>query len=392
MKISEKQKYIDSAIISSSDWARKNFQKDKKKTAQADDFLFYKDRFNQIESSFVKKKKEVVYNEQSVYFMRQRKNSSTLFSKYGRTNNFSTNNLELHLIKSDQKPNFSSVDGFLNFEKKVPVRYAVENWDHLYAEIKEKYGSYGNYAKEAIVRPFEGMSTVKLWNVSIVGSLVVGMFLMTFIYRYLGQGAAAVSISSGSEVTTQDVSDIQEAAQVLGASAETIYDSKDATQVENYVAQIMQDYQEKSSTNKQLEDEIAEMTKGYPIEKMAPYIAQQDRMVAAFMVGIAKQESSWGVHVPVDSEGNDCYNYWGYRGKRAKMGTGGHTCFDSRQDAVETVAKRLQFLVSQEKMTTPGKMVVVWKCGYDCSWDKKENVLRWVDSVNYYFNKFDDNN
>lgn len=323
-------------------------------------------------------------------FAQQRKNSSILFSKYGRMKNFSTNNLQIHFIKSDQNQNFLSLDGFINYKKRMPVRYAVKNRQYIYADIKEKYGNYGAYFKEAFTRPFEGMSTVKMWNVSMVGSLVVGMFLMTFIYRYLGQGAAAVSVASNMEVSAQQVLDDQ-ASQVLGESIMETENNPDTAQVENYVSQIMQNYQEESGSQKELEEQIAEMTKGYPIAKMAPYIAEQDRMVAAFLVGIAMQESGWGVHVPVDSEGNDCFNYWGYRGIRPKMGTGGHTCFNSPKDAVETVAKRLNFLVSNEKLDTPREMVVVWKCGYDCSWDKQENVTRWVDAVSYYFKKFDGN-
>jgi hypothetical protein len=67
------------------------------------------------------------------------------------------------------------------------------------------------------------------------------------------------------------------------------------------------------------------------------------------------------------------------------MGTGGHTCFDSPQDAVDSVAKRLQSIISNEKITTPKGMVVVWKCGYDCSWDDPEAVNKWVSDVSGYF-------
>ena len=70
------------------------------------------------------------------------------------------------------------------------------------------------------------------------------------------------------------------------------------------------------------------------------------------------------------------------------MGTGGHTCFDSPKDAVETVAKRINSLVNNEKLNTPEKMVV-WKCGYDCSWDNPVAVRKWVQDVDYYFEKFD---
>jgi hypothetical protein len=108
-------------------------------------------------------------------------------------------------------------------------------------------------------------------------------------------------------------------------------------------------------------------------------------MVAALIVAIGMKESTWGLHVPV-LNGQDCYNYWGYRGIRDKMGTGGHTCFDSPKDAVDTVAKRIEFLVSNEKLNTPAKMVV-WKCGYDCSWDSQKAVNKWISDVDLYFKK-----
>ena len=114
------------------------------------------------------------------------------------------------------------------------------------------------------------------------------------------------------------------------------------------------------NSQQEFEKQMADMVKGYPIEKMVPLIAKKDRTVAAFMIGIAKQESSWGLHVPVYGD-QDCYNLWGYRGKNP-VGTGGHTCFDSPQDAVDTVAKRIEFLVSNQKLNTPNKMII-WKCG-----------------------------
>jgi hypothetical protein len=116
---------------------------------------------------------------------------------------------------------------------------------------------------------------------------------------------------------------------------------------------------------------------------MVPEIAKHDRVVAAFIIGIARQESGWGVHVPV-YDGHDCYNYWGYRGFNP-VGTGGHTCFASPQEAVDTVAKRIQFLVDNNKLNTPEKMIV-WKCG-DCSWDNRNDMQIWINSVSTYFDK-----
>ena len=134
-----------------------------------------------------------------------------------------------------------------------------------------------------------------------------------------------------------------------------------------------------------LENEITDMTKGYPIEEMAPYIADQDPDVAAFLVSIAKKESNWGKRVPV-LDGRDCYNYWGYRGKCETMGTGGHTCFKNRKEAVAKVSKRIETLVKEQKLDTPSEMVV-WKCGSSCSGHSPQSVNKWISDVSFYFKK-----
>jgi hypothetical protein len=103
-------------------------------------------------------------------------------------------------------------------------------------------------------------------------------------------------------------------------------------------------------------------------------------------VAIAKKESNWGKRVPV-LNGQDCYNYWGYRGVRDRMGTGGHTCFDSTKDAVDTVAKRIGFLVSNKKLNTPDKMVI-WKCGSNCAVTGGQAAAnKWISDVSLYFDK-----
>lgn len=133
---------------------------------------------------------------------------------------------------------------------------------------------------------------------------------------------------------------------------------------------------------------ISNMVKGHPIEGMLPYIFEKDRTVAAFLVGIAKKESNWGKRVPV-LDGQDCFNYWGYRGVRRLMGTGGHTCFNSRKDAVDTVAKRIEKLVYSQKLNTPEKMIL-WKCGFSCEGHSRESVKKWISDVNMYFSQLDE--
>ncbi|MDD5084145.1 MAG: hypothetical protein PHT88_04450 [Candidatus Moranbacteria bacterium] len=135
-----------------------------------------------------------------------------------------------------------------------------------------------------------------------------------------------------------------------------------------------------------LELEIKEMVKGYPIEDMVPVIAKQDPTVAAFLVSIAKKESNWGKRVPV-LNGRDCYNYWGYRGKSEEMGTGGHTCFKTRKEAVTRVAKRIETLTKENKLDTPSEMIV-WKCGSSCAGHSEASVSKWIADVSFYFKKF----
>ena len=138
----------------------------------------------------------------------------------------------------------------------------------------------------------------------------------------------------------------------------------------------------------ELERGIRMMVKGYPIEKMAPYIAKKDPQTAAFLVAIAKKESNWGKRRPV-LNGEDCYNYWGFRLKAERMGSGGHTCFDSPKEAVDAVANRLDELIQEEKINSPNEMVV-WKCGYGCQDEEKDkSELKWIKDVAYYYNELE---
>ncbi|MDR3582906.1 MAG: hypothetical protein P4L62_00900 [Candidatus Pacebacteria bacterium] len=132
--------------------------------------------------------------------------------------------------------------------------------------------------------------------------------------------------------------------------------------------------------NKEKEVALQDLLAGYPIERMAPYIAKQDKTVAAFLIGIARKESTWGVHAP-RLDGRDCYNYWGYKGSYNLVD--GYSCFDSPEQAVAVVGGRLQTLVSQN-LDTPARMAV-WKCGGQCASDS--GVAGWIATVSGYFYK-----
>lgn len=205
----------------------------------------------------------------------------------------------------------------------------------------------------------------KMVYASLTGGVVFGILSMALMTQFLGGGVFA---------------DEKDPA-VLGVQTR-----EGARQVEYDPNQdVFFDYFSEAQ-DAQYEENIRQMVKGYPIEEMLPYILEKDRLTAAFLIGIAKKESNWGKRVPV-LNGQDCYNYWGYRGVRRMMGTGGHTCFNSRQDAVDTVAKRLDNLIHSEQLNTPEKLVV-WKCGFSCQGHSRESVRKWISDVDMYYSKF----
>ena len=129
--------------------------------------------------------------------------------------------------------------------------------------------------------------------------------------------------------------------------------------------------------------EILTYVKGRPMEDMAPYIAKQPRIVAAFLVGIAMKESKFGTYSP-KLDGRDCHNYWGFKGG-GTTASGGYTCFDSPETAISAVGGRIARLVNGGR-TNPAEMVV-WKCGSSCSWDNPANVQSWIADVGINFYK-----
>ncbi|HOF42234.1 MAG TPA: hypothetical protein PK260_01885 [Candidatus Moranbacteria bacterium] len=300
-----------------------------------------------------------------------------LFSRGKKSRHFYTEDSKLYITPREQQM----------MRNGIKINRSVHMWDSANSRIVADFMRYcPNGGNSSLVKILEKRSAdlcdslaevsqnfvrqfslVRLWNLSIVGSILFGMVLMTFVYKYLGQGAAA------NQIAVQNAQAVQ--GQVLGVEAEV--------NEKEFTSEFMEI---ENADEKTLEKEIREMVKGFPIENMVPYIAEKDRTVAAFIVGIAKKESAWGKRRPV-LNGQDCYNYWGYRGKRMLMGSGGHTCFNSPKDAVDTVAKRIETLVKKYDRNTPAKMVV-WKCGSDCEATGGEAAARkWISDVSLYFNK-----
>jgi len=332
-----------------------------------------------------------------VRLVRTNKNSSVLFAKKGRTEFFYTQDSKLYITPAEYRKMekgerivrvSNRLDSVLsrNFEKtKI---YSIGQRDITYINIKRRYSSLKNYLQDLVRGTVQGVSVARMWNLSIVGAVIFGMLTMTMIYKYLGQNVSAAiqetAVSSqGQQIAmgfpTNAGNNVVDASNLKGVATDNIDTA--------YVTKLLENSGEKA--NADFEKELTNMVKGYPIESMVPEIAKKDRIVAAFMIAIAKKESSWGVHVPV-YQGQDCYNLWGYRGKNP-VGTGGHSCFDSAKDAVDTVAKRIEFLVSNKKLNTPGKMVI-WKCGSNCAATGGQAAAnKWISDVSMYFDKLNKN-
>jgi hypothetical protein len=314
------------------------------------------------------------------YVLRTKKDSTLLpTGKRERTKNFFTEQSGRYLMFS-APISYRRVDSLFFDPHQPKMEYvhttSLVRGDLLLEELKERYSSLSNYFSDLAKGSIPGISLARVWNVSIIGAVIFGMVTMTFIYRYLGE---SVSAKINEEKAKNEVQAESKGGQVLGAESYTT----DEADVE-FITKLIEVY-DKNDKEDTLEKEIQAMVKGYPIETMVPQIAKQDKIVAAFLVAIARKESSWGVHVPV-YQGQDCYNYWGWRGKNP-VGSGGHTCFDSPEDAVDTVAKRIAILINEYGRNTPAKMVV-WKCGSDCEATGGQAAAnKWISDVNLYFKK-----
>lgn len=133
----------------------------------------------------------------------------------------------------------------------------------------------------------------------------------------------------------------------------------------------------------ELETGLLEIVGETPMREMIPFIAQRENKVAAFLVGIAKKESSFGLASPF-KDGSTCFNYWGYKGQGARGTAMGYSCFASAQEAVEVVGNRLAVLIEKDR-NTPVRMVDTWKCGRSCAGDP--GAPSWVSTVALYFDK-----
>ena len=287
---------------------------------------------------------------------------SILFYRGTKRNNFFTDDSGLYFDCNDKKSEefmrFRSDNKFFDgLNKKAVFEYKKVrsgNSDFLWIKYRTfalKLNQYQDNFNDRKNYFLESFSLVRLWNTSILAAIIIGMMSMSLVYRYLGQGV--------------DAKDETVVKAVAGVSMEQEEEKEISSREEDdkYIVDLAKYLEIEAS--KDFNRKVKELVKGYPIEHFLPYLLNEDHEVVSFYIAIARKESNWGKRVPV-LNGKDCYNYVGYRGKSEKMGTGGHTCFANREEAVRVVSRRIEELIKKYGRDT-AKEMVVWKCGSDCN-------------------------
>ncbi len=141
--------------------------------------------------------------------------------------------------------------------------------------------------------------------------------------------------------------------------------------------------------NHGIREKVLSLTsEGYPLSTMAGSISVYDPSIAGLIVGIAKKESDWGRRTP-KLRGEECFNYWGYRGYGNRgMTEDGYGCFEKPDDAVRAIGNRLIELSSVRGGSTDPERMVVWKCGSSCGGHNPESVKKWISDVRLYYQQF----
>jgi hypothetical protein len=235
------------------------------------------------------------------------------------------------------------------------------SWRQQALRLYRKWQLASRVTSRRLERLIPRMTPNKLVYGSLMSGVAFGMVSLSMIETTFNQGADAAP---------------KEQSDTVAVNLETTNDNASNDVLLQYFS---------DAADAEYQAEVRKMVKGYPIEEMLPEIFAKDRVTAAFLIGIAKKESNWGKRHPV-LDGQDCFNYWGYRGQRRLMGSGGHTCFNSRKDAIDTVANRIDKLVNSERLNTPAKLIV-WKCGFSCEGHSRESVQKWIADVDAYYSE-----
>ena len=271
---------------------------------------------------------------------------------------------------------FASSKKTVRLKKGCHAKYRVRemsNFDGLLKKNTEpKNPSAANWRKKSVFSLFM-LGNRKIYAGLAIVSLLI--FSSSFYFqKQSSQSAAAQSQSS-----------YQPEGQVAGAMDAKTDENENEESLKLADEEVIMSLLGKIEEKKQgeFETEILRYIKGRPMETMAPYIAKQPRIVAAFIVGIAMKESKFGVYAP-HSGGRDCYNYWGYKG-RENTTASGYSCFNSPEHAVQVVGKKIASLTARG-ISNPAEMIS-WKCGSSCAGHGAENVRKWIADVGVNFYK-----
>lgn len=213
----------------------------------------------------------------------------------------------------------------------------------------------------------------------------LGIFLtLAIISVFYLLGINSASGAQVSEADKNNKSDVNFISLAFGNNEEGEFSSETNTDITEVVNEY---YGIKTKDQEQIEFEnkLYEMVEGHPIEEMVPYISEYDKDIAALIVGIAKKESNWGKRSPLKSNGDTCYNYWGYKGAGSEGIAMGHGCFGSPEEAVDAIGGRIVEL-GEQGLNTPSEMLV-WKCGRSCAGHAPGSPEKWVSDVSIYYNQ-----
>ncbi|HBB37423.1 MAG: hypothetical protein UX02_C0001G0323 [Candidatus Moranbacteria bacterium GW2011_GWC1_45_18] len=271
---------------------------------------------------------------------------------------------------------FAPSKKIIQIKKGCHVKYQIRAMNNLDGVLKKQ--SPFETASTANWQNKSALSLFMLGNRKIYAGLAVAsllMFASSFYFQKQSTQSAAAVTESASQIEGQ----------VAGAADAKINEEEGGESLKLADDEIIMNLLGKIEEKKQgeFEAEILRYIKGRPMEAMAPYIAQQPRMVAAFIVGIAMKESKFGVYAP-HSNGRDCLNYWGYRGPENTTASG-YSCFDSPEHAVQVIGKKISKLVAQG-ISNPSEMIS-WKCGSTCAGHGAESVRKWIADVGVNFYK-----
>lgn len=394
----------------------------------------------------VKKRSQTPQSMDGLRLTQNNHHNNTVFSaRGGNMDSLCVKNPQRYIITPQQRQEMyrqhylrsqRSLDG-VKIQKRIknPIKKERRVEEQQQSIIQNTYNAFAAYRNALDF----SISPTRMWQLSLTGAMIFGMVSMSLIYRNLGQSAFAKDAADKALAATQQdqivemvdekkEQDVQEKSEKKESTEKKsekedmaekdrieknekepvivadIVEKKDLVNQEEGIKdeqkvekksvdsasekttkEDREKNQEEIESEKTLKEIAYETVEGYPIEKMLPYILDQDPEVAKYLIAIAKQESGWGKRVPV-LNGQDCYNYWGYRGTRKLMGSGGHTCFNSRKDAVETVGKRIKELIYDYDRTTASRLIV-WKCGSSCDGHSQAGVDRWIGTVDTYYQK-----